>query len=73
LPGFEVDQVDEYGDLLVIPARSTAMKAVGPDGDQSSNRIHRYYTQEPRDLPSSARKVRYGSAESKAQIICDAI
>jgi transposase len=58
LSGFEVDRVDSYDDLLVIQAHSTASEAFCPDCNQSSSRVHSYYTREPRDLPSSGRKVR---------------
>jgi 23S rRNA G2069 N7-methylase RlmK/C1962 C5-methylase RlmI len=43
LPGFEVDQVDSYDDLLVIQAYSTAMEAICPSCDQSSDRVHSRY------------------------------
>jgi transposase len=58
LPGFEVDRVDSLDDLLVIRAHSTALEAMCPNCHQSSSRVHSYYTREPRDLPSSGRKVR---------------
>src|SRR3989304_1261916 len=58
LPGLEVDRVDSLGDLLVIRAHSTALEAMCPNCHQSSSRVHSHYTREPRDLPSSGRKVR---------------
>jgi len=58
LPGFEVVRVDSYDDLLVIQAHSTALEAICPNCHQSSHRVHSHYTREPRDLPSSGRKVR---------------
>jgi transposase len=57
LPGFEVSQVNEYEELLVIHASSTAMEAICPDCAQVSGRIHSYYTRSPHDLPCSGRRV----------------
>ena len=58
LPGFEVLRVDEGNELLVIQAQSMVPEAICPDCEQISGRVHSYYTREPRDLPSSGRKVR---------------
>lgn len=58
LPGFEIDQVDDYPESLKIQAHSTAVDAICPDCGQRSGRVHSYYTRSPRDLPCSGRKVR---------------
>jgi transposase len=58
LPGFEIDQVDDHPELLVVQAHSARSDAACPDCDQSSSRVHSYYTRTPRDLPCSGRKVR---------------
>jgi transposase len=58
LPGFEVSQVNEYDELLVIYAQSIAMEAICPDCAQVSGRIHSYYTRSPRDLPCNGRRIR---------------
>jgi transposase len=58
LPGFEIDQVDDYSELLVVQAHSIRTEGACPDCAQLSRRVHSYYTRSPRDLPSSGRKVR---------------
>lgn len=58
LPGFVIDQVDEYGDVLVIHAHSLASVAFCPCCGQSSTRVHCDYTRSPRDLPCNGRRVR---------------
>jgi len=58
LPGFAIDQVDDYPNLLVVQAHSIGGDGICPDCAQRSSRVHSYYTRSPRDLPSSGRKVR---------------
>jgi len=58
LPGFEVSQVEEYDDLVVIHAHSLALDAICPDCAQVSGRVHSDYTRSPRDLPCNGRRVR---------------
>lgn len=58
LPGFEISQVEEYDDLLVIHAHSLALEAICPDCAQVSGRVHSDYTRSPRDLPCNGRRVR---------------
>ena len=58
LPGFEVSQVNENDELLVIHAQSIAMEVICPDCTQVSGSIHSHYTRSPRDLPCNGRRVR---------------
>lgn len=58
LPGFDVSEVNEYDELLVIHAHSTAIEAICPDCAQVSGSSHSHYTRSPRDLPCNGRHVR---------------
>jgi transposase len=58
LPGFAIDQVDEYESQLAIQAHSTATQAVCPLCNQSSSQVHSHYTRSPRDLSCSGRQIR---------------
>jgi transposase len=58
LPGFDISEVNEYDELLVIHAHSTAIEAICPDCAQVSGSIHSHYTRSPRDLPCNGRRVR---------------
>jgi transposase len=58
LPGFEIDHVDDYPNLLVVQAHSIGNDGTCPDCGQRSSRVHSHYTRSPRDLPSCGRKVR---------------
>jgi transposase len=58
LPGFEIDQVDQYEDTVVIQAHSATTWAICPYCGQSSGSVHSYYSRSPRDLPCSGWRVR---------------
>ena len=58
LSDFDVSEVNEYDELLVIHAHSTAIEAICPDCAQVSESIHSHYTRSPRDLPCNGRRVR---------------
>ncbi len=51
LPGFEINQVSQQNEQLVIQANSTITTACCPDCQQESQAVHSYYTRAPRELP----------------------
>jgi transposase len=57
LPGFCVEQITRAENQIVITARAICPSAKCPDCQQSSSRVHSYYTRSPLDLPSSGRPV----------------
>lgn len=58
LPGFEIDQVEEYQRTFSVHAHSTAQEAACPSCDHLSSHVHSYYSRSPRDLPSSEYRLR---------------
>jgi transposase len=57
LPGFSVEQLERTEQGLRITARAMTASACCPDCQQTSSRVHSYYTRRPMDLPSSGRPV----------------
>ena len=57
-PGFEIDEVRKYSDLIEISAHSVRTEAVCPTCRCRSHRIHSYYQRQPTDLPISDQRVR---------------
>jgi transposase len=60
LPGCEITAVRQSDHVLTITAPPTAPTARCPHCGISSQRIHRYYTRRPRDLPRWESTVRLG-------------
>jgi len=58
LPGFAIDTVKEYPELLIIEAHSTQTEAPCPACQSYSSSVHSYYTRCPRDLPSGEYQLR---------------
>ena len=57
LPGFSVEQIERTEQGIRITACAMAASACCPDCQQTSSRVHSYYTRRPRDLPSSGRPI----------------
>lgn len=57
LPGFEITNVEEHKDRLIVQATSLAKTAKCPQCQKSSGSVHSYYTRTPRDLPSSNQQI----------------
>ncbi|GHO48676.1 ISL3 family transposase [Ktedonospora formicarum] len=57
LPGFDIKQVLDVENTVVIQAAATRSTALCPSCQHISQRVHSYYTRSPRDLPSSGRAV----------------
>jgi transposase len=51
MPGFEIEEVVEKDNKLILKASSTATSGPCPKCDVRSDRVHSYYTRSPRDLP----------------------
>jgi transposase len=58
LPGFEIQQISCGETALTITARASSPEAVCPTCQQTSQRVHSYYTRSPADLPVSGQCVR---------------
>ena len=57
LPGFEIQQLDRVESTLVITARALSPSATCPRCQQTSHRVHSYYTRAQEDLPVSGQAV----------------
>jgi transposase len=51
LPGFEINDISQHNEQIVIQANSTITTACCPDCQQESQTVHSYYTRSPRELP----------------------
>jgi transposase len=58
LPGFSVDHVEEYNQVLIVRAYSIALSGACPDCGHLSTSVHSYYHRSPRDLPCNGRTLR---------------
>jgi len=59
LPGIKIQQIVRRETLLTITGRATSPTAVCPCCQQSSSRVHSYYTRSPQDLPISGQVVQF--------------
>jgi transposase len=50
LPGFEINDISQHNEQIVIQANSTSTTACCPDCQQESQTVHSYYTRSPREL-----------------------
>jgi transposase len=57
LPGFELQEISCGEATLTITARAMSPEAVCPSCEQTSHRVHSYYTRSPADLPISGQRV----------------
>jgi transposase len=57
LPGFAVEHITVSETGLTITARRSLASAICPSCQQTSQRVHSYYTRFPQDLPVSGRSV----------------
>jgi transposase len=58
LPGFEIQEVSVTGAEITVTACATGKTAVCPACQQTSSRLHSFYTRIPADLPVSGQAVR---------------
>jgi hypothetical protein len=61
LPGFSVEQIERTEQGIRIAARAMAASDCCPDCQQTSSRVHSYYTRRPMDLPVTRATGRVGS------------
>jgi transposase len=57
LPGFQIEEVVEKDNKLILKASSMATSGSCPDCGVRSDRVHSYYTRSPRDLPCGSQAV----------------
>ena len=57
LPGFELQEISCSEATLTITARAISPEAICPSCEQTSQRVHSYYTRSPADLPVSGQRV----------------
>jgi transposase len=58
LPGLEVQEISVAETEITVMASTTGKTAVCPRCQQTSSRLHSFYTRTPRDLPMSGQAVR---------------
>ena len=57
LPGFELQEISCGEAILTITARAISPEAICPSCEQTSHRVHSYYTRSPADLPVSGQRI----------------
>jgi transposase len=57
LPGFEIQEIHRIETTVIITVRALSPTTACPRCQHVSQRVHRYYTRSPRDLPVSGQAV----------------